>query len=329
MAPRYTPKVTGFVESASWSLNGGSNTHHLLVSGRGEAAVLEAPARKSRYQTAAGVRTPTFRHVAAVRHLRCTQEAGPGSRWNASSGASRPADDRFAVRDSNVVEIPGRTLSVSELKSELLRSVAEQNRGLASTSSSRKETLELVRALEREQAQGSSPSTTIAAPCNLGWAEQASKVSGDWKLLFTTALDVLLLGWSVLPFTPQVGSIYQNIRVALSADAMEFTLENVVQFAAPASFLLAQFGIEDSDATLRVLARGQCDRSRPQRLYLRFERARLEPNRFLGRRIDETLPPLQLPLRGTAVGWTELTFLDEDLRIIRTAVNDVFVLWRV
>ncbi len=316
-----------FVPTVNWSRQGVFQT---LM----EAVPL---AHTGRWRRRQGYRNASVFHVqrnrrcraalGGVQHLLSTtgpeanRQENPSTQTRGVAGAASPFEQA-------PVTTVGRPLSVAELKQELLVSVTDVNRGLASTSSNRRAILNIIRALERTASTEAGSGSLVSPSATLDWTASSAKVTGKWRLLFTTALDVILLGCSFPPFTPQIGSIYQNIRMDSSTKAASFIVENVVNFAVPGSFLLARLGMEDTTATLRVYANGTCDASRPKRLYLRFERARLEPNLLLGNEVQDRLPPLDIPLRGTAVGWTELTFLDDNLRIFRTAVDDVFVLWR-
>ena len=88
----------------------------------------------------------------------------------------------------------------SVTKRELFRRVASLNRGFNCIESERQEVLQLVETLENYPSD---------LPCVGFGTEAGALAAGEWRLVFTTALDVLSVGIS--PFS-EIGQIYQNIN---------------------------------------------------------------------------------------------------------------------
>ena len=218
------------------------------------------------------------------------------------------------------VTVNAREVSTDELKSQLLALATEINRGLAATRETRSQIMALVRQLERR-----APAEDDAQ--RRAWLEPQGLAIGDWQLLYTSGLDVLWLGLLTSPLTPQIGAIYQNIMAG--ATPGRFRVDNVVQWHAPSTFLWSLADIGDSQLTLRVSARGDCDTTRASRLQLSFEQVAVEPVSLFGRPLTDVLSPLRTSLpQRRPVGYIDFTYLDEQLRVVRSATNDVFVLWR-
>lgn len=143
-------------------------------------------------------------------------------------------------------------------------------------------------------------------------------LDGDWKLLFTTSLE--LLGIDRLPLLA-LGEIWQCIRISD---------RRVVNLAEVQSLLGT--GLVSVAAEFEVVS--------DRRLDVRFQRLVLGLERFLGYRDVATWVDrlgqdqriwtgIDFPIQpGNRRGWIELTYLDEDLRINRGNEGSVFVLQR-
>lgn len=143
-------------------------------------------------------------------------------------------------------------------------------------------------------------------------------LEGDWKLLFTTSLE--LLGIDRLPLLA-LGEIWQCLR---TSD------RRVVNLAEVQSLLGT--GLVSVAATFEIVS--------DRRLEVSFQRLVLGLERFLGYRDVATWVDrlgqdqriwtgIDFPIQpGNRRGWIELTYLDQDLRINRGNEGSVFVLQR-
>jgi len=145
-------------------------------------------------------------------------------------------------------------VDVAATKRSLLLLAAATDRGFRATPADTSAALGLIRTLES--------ATPTPAP-----TRALDLLCGDWKLLYTTARDVLSLAF--LPLS-RVGDVYQNILPAGAG----VRAENVVRLVAPAVPLLGPKAAE-SVVSLRVRAR--CIVQTGLRLGLTFERAELPP----------------------------------------------------
>eukprot|EP00904_Undaria_pinnatifida_P009657 jgi/Undpi1/5821/HiC_scaffold_2.g01095.m1 len=199
--------------------------------------------------------------------------------------------------------------SVAELKGRLLKRAAGVNRGLNCREEEQKEFVDII---ERLEAQN--PNTTP----NYGFSDGTSILSGEWKLIFTSALDVLSLG--LLPGI-DVGQVFQNI----SEDGTE--IANIVDLQPKAAPVFERFmGI--TSARLKVLAASSVEGDR--RITLSFRSSQYSPQTLLGRDVSATLPPLKFSLpQIPGAGWVDTTFIDDDIRVARAFGGNLFVLARV
>jgi len=182
-------------------------------------------------------------------------------------------------------------------------------RGISCLPSRKREIVALVESLEQKNPT-EKPNTKTELLC------------GTWKLLFTTALDVLSLG--VVPGV-QVGEVYQNITLPGTGDSCDLVLYNVVElepFIAPITNSIGG----DTMSQVEVKANGTIEGE--MRVNITFVRSGIAARRFLGFDVPSSLPKLEAPLRSP-VGWIDTTFLDKDMRIARAPGDNVFVLVRV
>lgn len=231
------------------------------------------------------------------------------SSWE-SSGAVR-SDASKATVDAAVHEVP-----VSDLKCELLAATASTNRGLAASSEARIAVETLVEQLERSEYAQEMGDVT----------QKPSLFTGKWRLIYTNALDVLSLG--LLSPVAALGEVYQNIYSATDV-SRDFDVENVVElepFIAPVANKL----IGRTMTRLVVKITGAITNINTVRLT--FQRVAIRQEFFAGFNVGSRLPVLSSPLPGRATGELETTFVDEDLRISRTAPGSrpsgLFVLFR-
>lgn len=237
-----------------------------------------------------------------VKHLRQRQSCGA---LNVYSG-DYPSDVLGVNDDMDHTAYKSSDDTLEKTKEALIRDCVGSNRGLSSTSEERKGIASLI---ERLEMMNPNPSP------NDGFADGTSPLTGEWKLLYTDALDVLSLGW--LPGIV-VAQIYQNV----GPDGTE--ISNIVELQ-PSLVPI----IPSSVLRLTVAAKGTIASSK--RLNLTFISSKFAPVSFLGMEVESTLPPLKIdfPQVINNVGWLDHTFVDEDIRVGRSIGDNCFVLLRV
>jgi len=198
------------------------------------------------------------------------------------------------------------------------------NRGFNAREKERQEVLLLVEDLESFQIS------------NRRDDDDSEELTGTWRLIFTTALDVLSLG--VTPFV-EIGQIYQNI--ALDEGKVENVIEVQPKIFAPFNGVLgstvtklvvrAESSLEKSDAIKPV-----------PRIRIAFASVTIEGVSVFGNSIPDIIPSwlrsikLAFPasLRGDggdpleSQGYFDTTYVDQDLRISRGNNGALFVLVR-
>mmetsp|Transcript_18827 Transcript_18827/g.24315 ORF Transcript_18827/g.24315 Transcript_18827/m.24315 type:complete len:287 (-) Transcript_18827:396-1256(-) len=226
------------------------------------------------------------------------------------SAPSDTATDSEDYTDIDVEASPSTSEDLKNLKQEFLLACLGVNRGFSATSEEKETIAQLVELLESEN-----PNPT---PC-AGLAEGKSPLTGEWRLVYTTALDVLSVG--LVPVI-SVGQVYQNIN----EDGSEIT--NIIDLQPNAAPLLNSIG-GSTVARLRVEAEGSVDSD--TRISIKFKSSAFEPKSFLGQEVAGVLPTpkVNFPSMANPIGYIENTFVDETLRICRAIGDNVFVLTRV
>ena len=204
--------------------------------------------------------------------------------------------------------------SVGEsLKRELLQLGASYDRGYGATKRARDQVDSLISRLEAVN-----PEPNAARGID---GKDTSPLTGSWRMVWTTAPDVLTLSASPLV---TVGAIYQVFDLPC--------VTNVIDFLPPFQTLVGdQLGsLLRAKVTTRAY-RGKDDKAvNSNRIGLDFESVALEPVEFLGSDVG-FLPPLGFDLPRTPFeGFFEVTFLDDELLVVRqNAPGGIFVLAKV
>ena len=161
-------------------------------------------------------------------------------------------------------------------------------------------------------------------PNDLTGSTELSPLAGNWRLLWTTASDVLSLGAS--PFLT-VGAIYQLFDPPL--------VTNVIDLLPRVQNLLPPSLVANSQLRAEVQTRASPRKDKPMRIRLDFEKVTLKPVDLLGQDVGSILPPFGFDLPKLFelpddVGYFDVTFLDAELVIIRqNAPGGCFVLTQV
>ena len=206
------------------------------------------------------------------------------------------------------------------LKRELLQLGASYDRGFGASQRARQEVLGVIEELERCNMQ------TNASRGIEGNDEEDGMVpplKGKWRMIWTTAVDVLLLEASPIFST---GAIYQVFEPPI--------VTNIIDFIPRAQSLFPPDFVPNSLLRAKVKTRASARDS--NRVGLVFEKVQLQPLQVLGQSVD-VFPPLKfnLPkLPGTdesnGPGYFDVTFLDDEMLIIRqNAPGGLFVLLKV
>lgn len=188
-------------------------------------------------------------------------------------------------------------------KSELLETIAGKNRGLLANEIDNVKVLSAVQQLEDQN-----PTPKPLEAKNL--------LEGDWRLLYTTSREIL--GIDRFPLL-NLGQIYQCIRTA------EAKIYNIAEI----------FGLPFLEGLVSVAA--TFEPVSEIRVNVKFERSIIGLQRFFAYQspaqfikdieTGKKFLPLDFSIANRdRLGWLEITYLDEEIRIGRGNQGNVFVL---
>jgi PAP_fibrillin len=193
------------------------------------------------------------------------------------------------------------------LKRDLLALAASYDRGFGASPSARRRGDDVISALEALNEE-----TNAARGVD---GSEASPLAGSWRMVWTTASDVLVLGASPVA---TVGAIYQIF------DPLP-VVTNVIDFIPRIQALLPPSIVPSTLVRAKVQTKASLRPGFSNRVGLWFEAVNLQPVQVLG--MDATsLPPFaaNLPkLPGTdgnnesGPGYFDVTYLDDELLIIQ------------
>jgi len=227
---------------------------------------------------------------------------------------------RTYLAEDDILECsaPDERVLADRLKRELFQLGASYDRGFGASPSSRTMVLSVIEDLERCNEE-SNASRGISG-------NETSPLTGSWRMVWTTAVDVLSLQAS--PFFT-AGAIYQVFEPPI--------VTNIIDFLPRLQALLPPNVIPNSLLRAKVQTRASPREGLPNRIGLVFESIKLEPKQILGMDID-IFPPIgwdlpTLPGMGNSAdspGYFDTTYLDDELLIIRqNAPGGLFALVKV
>jgi hypothetical protein len=205
----------------------------------------------------------------------------------------------------------------TSLKAKLLQLGASYDRGFGASSSARQEVLGVIDGLEAVNPE-TNATRGIAG-------DEPSPLEGSWRLIWTTAQDVLVLAASPLS---TVGAIYQVFAPPV--------VTNIIDLLPRAQALFPPSLLPQSLLRAEVTTRASPRRDKMNRVGLVFEAVKLKPIEVFGYDAGQ-FPPLAFDLPkipGTDLesspGYFDVTYLDSELLIIRqNAPGGLFVLAKV
>ncbi|GKY99301.1 hypothetical protein MPSEU_000885200 [Mayamaea pseudoterrestris] len=245
-------------------------------------------------------------------------------------GASVRSDSSGALFDAatsvNAVDDrPATTAATEDLQTKLISYGASYNRGFGASSGARKRVDELIKQIEaRNQETFAARGITGAATYDT--ASTTSPLTGAWRMVWTTALDVLSL--EANPFAT-TGAIYQVFTPPI--------VTNVIDFAPRIQSLLPPSLVPSSLLRANVETRAYERINQPNRVGLEFCSVQLQPVQALGMNVTSLLPPLGVDLpripgvsqSENGPGYFDVTFLDDKFLIIRQQGDGLFCLVKV
>mmetsp|Transcript_15557 Transcript_15557/g.29344 ORF Transcript_15557/g.29344 Transcript_15557/m.29344 type:complete len:289 (-) Transcript_15557:90-956(-) len=201
-----------------------------------------------------------------------------------------------------------------ELKTKLLKLCASYDRGFGASPKSRKEVEEIIKQL------GEMNPTPVDAARGIdgesGMDMEDVPLKGAWRMIWTTALDVLNLAASPVA---SPGAIYQVIDPPIATNIIDFI---------PRFQSLLPTGFPSSLVRAEVKTRASLRRNNSNRVGLNFEAVKLYPVEVLGMKSD-IVPPFNLNLPkikiedlpgvdpNNAPGFFDVVYLDGDMLIIK------------
>ncbi len=245
------------------------------------------------------------------------------SRLFSSLDESAPSDSGMDIEKESEESSEQLNKERNILKQNLLSLCASYDRGFGASPSARKKVDELV-----EQLSEINPTSSNAA-LGVDGSDPNAPLKGNWRMVWTTALDVLNLGAS--PIT-SVGAIYQIIDPPIATNIIDLIprVQNLLPTEFPSSLVRAE-----------VKTRASLRANNSNRVGLSFEAVKLVPVEVLGIDISQSnvpIPPLSFNLPrinvedlpgvdpATAPGYFDVKYLDDDMLIIQqNAPGGIFV----
>ncbi|KAK3144053.1 hypothetical protein QOZ80_4AG0308220 [Eleusine coracana subsp. coracana] len=169
-------------------------------------------------------------------------------------------------------------------KADLLRLIADQRRGLE-TQSDPSRLANIVSCIDALAASAGPGADTVS---------DAAKLSGTWRLLWTTEREQLFIVQNAPVFRTAAGDVLQVIDVSGGA------LNNVITFPPSGAFVV------DGDIEIQP----------PQRVKFRFTRAKLRGSNW------------EVPFPPFGKGWFDTVYLDDDFRVAKDIRGDYLVVER-
>jgi hypothetical protein len=220
-----------------------------------------------------------------------------------AAGRSRSLSLTELPSDTVVAGPPPAQTRRAELKSELLLAAAACNRGFGATRADRERIASLFSDLKQL-------SPTPIATAGIEGGDEAGgtcPLSGCWRLIYTTASDVLSLDASP---AAGVGAVYQLIEPP-------HAVTNIIDLY-PRIATLLPVGTLTSALRLRVMTRAAARSA--SRVGLTFFAARAEPRALFGVDVSSLLPPVggPLPRLPGAIGTDPATSTSPSFFDVRT-----------
>jgi len=201
-----------------------------------------------------------------------------------------------------------------ELKTKLLKLCASYDRGFGASPKSRKEVEEIIKQLGEMNPSPVDAARGIDGESGMDMEDVPLK--GAWRMIWTTALDVLNLAASPVA---SPGAIYQVIDPPIATNIIDFI---------PRFQSLLPTGFPSSLVRAEVKTRASLRRNNSNRVGLNFEAVKLYPVEVLGMKSD-IVPPFNLNLPkikiedlpgvdpNNAPGFFDVVYLDGDMLIIK------------
>jgi PAP_fibrillin len=203
-------------------------------------------------------------------------------------------------------------------KTKLLQLGASYDRGYGASTKAREEVETIISSLK-----SLNPTSDVDIG-NDSSSLSPSPLTGSWRMIWTTAYDVLILGAS--PVTT-VGAIYQVFDFPI--------VTNIIDFLPRVQSLFLPPWTSPSLLRAKVTTRASSRPKEPLRVGLVFESVELQPEQFFGVSVNGILPPLgfdlpQIPFTNDSSdspGYFDVIYLDEEMLIIQqNAPGGKFVL---
>jgi PAP_fibrillin len=274
------------------------------------------------------------------------------------SDVSNDYDDSVPVNSDNKAPTSGTTLPSADChirqryKAQLVQLAASYDRGFGASPSARDKVNAVIRNLE----QSYDPTLQAAARTILNDDDRATfstipvdngmpSLIGNWRMIWTTAVDVLSLSASPLWATGAIHQVYDGSGSRRVTNIIDFIPRALALwppllrgiFAPPSTLVRALVQTRACPPrTMSTKASTSSEALANNRVGLIFESVAVQPLELLG--VDASrLPPLSVDLPKlpwtddtTSPGYFDVTYLDSELLIIRqNAFDGLFCLLRV
>jgi PAP_fibrillin. len=225
-----------------------------------------------------------------------------------------PSDVDSVNIDNSYMEGSSTKAEREQLKTKLLKLCASYDRGFGASPKSRKEVEEIINQLGDMNPTPMDAARGIDGESTSDMGDVPLK--GAWRMIWTTALDVLNLAASPVA---SPGAIYQVIDPPIATNIIDFIprFQSLLPTAFPSSLVRAE-----------VKTRASLRRNNSNRVGLNFEAVKLYPVEVLGMKSDG-VPPFNVNLPkikiedlpgvdpNNAPGFFDVVYLDGDMLIIK------------